>query len=204
MTQVRTLDVSGLPDWDVSSNSPLWWGQVLMAAIEGSMFCILIAMYFYIRQSVDMWPPPGTQLPHLLAPTLALIPLILSAAGSYWASEGAKKNDRAKMLTGLIANIVLAFLFLGLRLAEMQTLNFNWATDVHGSIFWTILFLHIIDALGDMLYTVVLIAIVALGHTGPKQRLGVHVDSIVWYFIVASWIPLYIVIYWGPHIVGAP
>lgn len=204
MTEARTLDVSHLPDWDVSSNSPLWWGQMLLATIEGSMFCMLIAIYFYLRQSVDMWPPPGTQLPHLIFPTLALIPLILSGGGSYWASAGAKENDRRKMLTGMLVNVVLAFLFLGLRVSEMRTLNFNWATDVHGSIFWTILFLHLIDALADFLYTVVLIAIVARGHTGPKQRLGVHVDSVVWYFIIASWIPFYIVIYWGPHIVGAP
>ena len=37
-----------------------------------------------------------------------------------------------------------------------------------------------------------------------KQRLGVHVDSVLWYFIVLIWLPLYVAIYWGPHIVGAP
>ena len=204
MTEARTLDVSRLPDWEVSSNSPLWWGQVLMATIEGCMFCILIAIYFYLRQRVDVWPPPGVQLPHLIYPTLALVPLILSAGGSYLAGVGAQEDNRRKMLTGMLANVLLAFLFLGLRVMEMRTLNFNWATDVHGSIFWTILFLHLIDALGDVLFTVVLIVIVALGNTGPKQRLGVHVDSVVWYFIVASWIPFYFVIYWGPHILGAP
>lgn len=203
MTQTRTLDVSGVVDWDVSSKSPLWWGQVLMATIEGSLFCILIAMYFYIRQRVDIWPPPGTQLPHLTLPTLALIPLLLSAAASYWASEGAKEDNRRKMITGLIVNIILAGLFLGLRVMEMQTLNFNWTTDIHGSIFWAILFLHLIDAVGDCFYTLVLIVIVGLGYSGPKQRLGVHVDSVVWYFIVGSWIPLYALIYWGPYIVGA-
>jgi cytochrome c oxidase subunit III len=30
--------------------------------------------------------------------------------------------------------------------------------------------------------------------------LGVHVDSVVWYFLVAIWIPIYVVIYWGPRI----
>ena len=46
--------------------------------------------------------------PHTTLPTLALIPLLLSCVGSYWASEGAKKNDRRGMLTGMILNVALA------------------------------------------------------------------------------------------------
>jgi cytochrome c oxidase subunit I+III len=200
----RTLDVSDLPDWNISNNAPLWWGQVLMATIEGVMFCMLVAAYFYLRLSVDVWPPPGTQLPKLTLPTIALVPLILSAAGSWWATEGAKDNRRGVMLTGVILNLVLGSAFLVLRFAEIQTLNFNWATDSHGTIFWSILFLHTIDVIGDLIYTLVLAIAIAIGRSGPKQRLGVHVDSVVWYFLVGIWIPLYVVLYWGPHIVGTP
>ena len=50
------------PPYDISSKAPLWWGQLLMCLIEGSMFCILIAMYFYMRLSVDVWPPPGVEV----------------------------------------------------------------------------------------------------------------------------------------------
>ncbi|MDQ6679316.1 MAG: cytochrome c oxidase subunit 3 [Acidobacteriota bacterium] len=204
MTAPRTLDVAHLQPYSISSKSPLWWGQLMMCFIEASMFCMLIAIYFYLRLSVDMWPPPGTQLPHLTLPTLALIPLLLSAIGSYWASEAAKKNSRSGMLKGMILNVVLGALFLALRFAEMKTLNFNWATDVHGSIVWSMLFLHTLDSVGDLFYTVVLIYAIASGRYGQKQRLGVHADSVVWYFIVGIWIPMYVVIYWGPRIVGAP
>lgn len=204
MTKSRSLDLSTLPSYSISSQAPLWWGQLMLCFIEASMFCMLIAIYFYLRLSVDMWPPPGTQLPHTLLPTLALIPLILSAVGSYWASEAAKQNSRSGMLKGLIVNVALGLIFLGLRFAEFQTLNFNWKTDVHGSIFWSILFLHTLDAVGDLIYTIVLVTIVARGKYGERQRVGVHADSVVWYFIIVIWIPLYIVIYWGPHLVGAP
>jgi cytochrome c oxidase subunit III len=204
MTTARTLDLSHLKPYSISNKAPLWWGQFMMCLIEGSMFAMLIAIYFYLRLSVDVWPPPGTQLPHVTLPTIALVPLILSAIGSYWASEAAKKNDRAGMLRGMILNVVLAVAFLALRYGEIRTLNFTWATDVHGSIFWAILFLHTLDAVGDILYTVMLICIIASGRYGEKQRLGVHADSVVWYFIIGIWIPMYIVIYLGPHMVGAP
>jgi cytochrome c oxidase subunit III len=50
---------------------------------------------------------------------------------------------------------------------------------------------------------VVLLVLIVAGYNGPKQRLGVHVDSIVWYFLVASWIPIYITIYWAPIFAGS-
>jgi cytochrome c oxidase subunit 3 len=204
MTPVRTLDASHLRPYEISNRAPLWWGQLLMCFIEASMFFVLIAMYFYIRLSVDMWPPPGTQLPPTTGPTIALLPLLLSCLGSYWASEGAKKNDRRAMLTGMIGNVVLALIFLGFRWVAWQELNFTWATDAHGSIFWSILFLHTLDTVADLLYTIVLLVIIASGRYAEKQRLGIHVDSVVWYFLVAMWLPLYAVIYWGPYWVGAP
>ena len=204
MTSYRTLDVSKLPVNDVSFQAPLWWGQVLMAAIEGTMFSILLASYFYYRLGVDVWPPPGTQLPSVILPTIALAPLLLSMLGSYLASEAAKMNDRGGMLKGMILNVILASMFLAMRIAQWRSFNFNWATDVHGSIVWTILGLHTFDVVADLIFTVVLIVIVALNRCGGCQRQGVHVDSVVWYFLVTIWLPLYGVIYWGPRIVGAP
>ncbi len=69
---MKTLDVSHLPPYDISSQSPIWWGQLCIDLIEGSMFCILIGAFLYTRLRIDVWPPPGDQFPHLLLPTLAL------------------------------------------------------------------------------------------------------------------------------------
>jgi len=198
----RTLDVSGLPPYDISNQSPLFWGQVLMCLIEGSLLCMLIATYFYLRLSVDVWPGPGVRLPDLGYSSWALLPLIASCAGSYLASEAAKKNNRAGMLWGLGLNLGLAIVFLVLRGLEWNSLNFTWASDAHGSIVWTILFLHSYDVVADVLMTAVLIVFVASGRYGPRQRIGVHVDSVLWYFLVGIWIPLYGVIYWAPRLIG--
>lgn len=202
MTPVATLDVAGLPEYSISSKAPLWWGQLLLCAIEGSMFCMLIAIYFYLRMGVDVWPPPGDRLPDAMLSTVALAPLLLSAIGSYWASEAAKKNSRSGMIGGLALNLILAGAFLALRYVMWRGLNFNWASDAYGTVVWTILFLHTFDVVADLLMTVVLLIIVAIGRHGPKQRLGVHVDSIVWYFLVAIWLPLYAVLIWGTRLVG--
>jgi cytochrome c oxidase subunit 3 len=204
MSEARTLDVSHLQPYDISNQAPLWWGQMCIVAIEATMFSILIAGYLYARLSVDVWPPPGDVFPSLTLPTLALVPLILSAVGSYWASEAAKKDDLFGMIGGMVLNVLLATVFFVMRVIEWQGLNFDWKTDIQGSFVWALLGLHSFDLIADVAYTCVLLAIIVSGRYGQKQRQGVHVDSVVWYFIVAIWIPLYVIIYWGPRIVGSP
>ena len=200
MNEPRTLDVSHLPPYDISPQAPLWWGQLCITFIEGMMFCIVIAAYLYTRLRVDVWPPPGEQFPHLLLPTLALIPLIASAYGSYLASEAAKKNDRRGMILGMTLNLVLAAVFFAMRVVEWHSLNFNWKSDINGSYVWALLGLHSFDFVGDCVFTLVLLVSVITGRYGEKQRLGVHVDSVVWYFLVGIWIPIYVVIYLGPKL----
>jgi cytochrome c oxidase subunit III len=202
MSDVRTLDVSHLKSYEISTQAPLWWGQVMVALIEGTMFFILIGCYFYTRLRMDVWPPPGDQYPHRLLPSLALIPLVLSCLGSYRASQAAKENNRSGMISGMLVNLILGGIALAMRILEWHSLNFNWKADIHGSYVWAFLGLHTFDAIGDLVFTAVLITIVVLGRSGPKQRLGVHVDSVVWYFLVAIWIPIYVVIYWAPVLVS--
>lgn len=204
MTADKTLDVSGLPDYSISTQAPLWWGQLWLAAIEGTMFAIMIAIYFYLRLSVDVWPPPGTQLPHVTLETVAWAPLLLSAVAAKYSSDAAKRNSRRAMAGWMTANVLLASVFLACRAVTWHSFNFTWQTDAHGSVVWAILFLHTFDMVADILYTCVLIAIVARGKYQDKLRVGVHVDTVVWYFLVAIWAPLYFVIYWGPRVAGAP
>lgn len=198
----ETLDVSALKPYSISNRNLLFWGQVLLCAIEGTMLLILMTMYFYLRLSVDVWPPPGTAPLPLTLPSLALIPLALSTLGSWYASEAAKRDNRDGMITGLTINLALAIVFLLFREMEWRGFTFLWNTDVHGTIVWTILFLHTLDVVADLLMTAVLIAILLSGRVGERQRLGVHVDSVIWYFLAAIWIPLYLVVYWGPRVVG--
>jgi heme/copper-type cytochrome/quinol oxidase subunit 3 len=89
-----------------------------------------------------------------------------------------------------------------MRIVEWHSLNFNWKTDIHGSYVWAFLGLHTFDCIGDLIFTAVLIVLFVAGRHGPEQRIGVHVDSVVWYFLVAIWIPIYAVIYLGPFVLS--
>lgn len=204
MTARRTLDVSRLPMFDISLHAPLWWGQLMLGVIETTMLSILLACYYYTRLNLDMWPPPGVQIPPVWRANLCVFLLLVSCIGSYWASEAAKKDDRHGMILGLSLNLVLALAAMAVRIYDWNLLNFTWKSDIHGTYVWAFLGLHTYDVFADLIFTVVLIAILATGPHGPRQRQGVHVDSVIWYALVAIWIPIYITIYFAPRFAGAP
>ncbi len=200
----QTIDVSALPDFEISNHAPLWWGQIFLVFIEGTMFCILIAIYYYYRLGLELWPPPGIPAPDRLLPACSTALLLLSCIGSYVASEAAKRDDRRGILFGLSLNLVLAFAALAVRALEWSRWNFTWRATAYGSVTWGILFLHSLDVVADLIFTLVLLLLVAFVRAGPAQRLGVHVDSVVWYFLVAIWLALYVAVYWTPYFWGGP
>ena len=51
MSTRAVIDVSELPHHEFDTYDPVWWGNNLLLAIETSMFAILIATYFYLRQN---------------------------------------------------------------------------------------------------------------------------------------------------------
>jgi cytochrome c oxidase subunit I+III len=189
--------------FSISHGAPLWWGQLGLVAIEATAFMLVFATYFYLRLQFDVWPPPGDWIPGPTLPTIGIIVLVLSAVPSYLASEAAKKNDRGGVIAWLGLNVLLAAVSLAIRIWFWHGLAFKWYSDAYGSIVWAILGLHTVDYVALMIETIVLIAIAISGRFGEKQRLGVHMDSITWYFIVASWIPFYVLLdLVGPRVLG--
>ena len=92
---------------------------------------------------------------------------------------------------------MLAGIALAMRIVEWHSFNFNWKTDIFGSYVWAFLGLHKFDYIGDMVYSAVLVVILLSGRYGPKQRLGVHVDTVVWYFSGRSDSTLYVIYLWS-------
>src|SRR4029078_295844 len=52
-----TLDVSGLPSVAFGHRNTTWLANVFYMAIEGMMFALMFATYFYLRKRSTNWPP---------------------------------------------------------------------------------------------------------------------------------------------------
>src|SRR6267378_8352827 len=109
MSTRPVIDVSELPHHGFDTLDTVWWGNNFLLAIETSMFVILVATYFYVRQNFAQWPPPLAQLTAPLNPlpdlgfgTANTILLLLSCIPMIWAETSARRGNQASAQRALI------------------------------------------------------------------------------------------------------
>jgi cytochrome c oxidase subunit III len=192
------LDVSELPSFGFSHRSILWWATQGLIAIESTVFALAIVAYFYLRSQSERWPPLELP-PELLWGTLNTVVLLVSMLPNHWAKQRAEALDRRGVRIGLVMCMLFSLIFLAVRVLEFSGLNCRWDGTAYGSIVWMLLGLHTLHLLTDTWDTGVL---TVLSFTGPfekKRFVDVSENGMYWYFVVASWLPIYAVIYWAPR-----
>jgi heme/copper-type cytochrome/quinol oxidase subunit 3 len=193
------LDVADLPSYAFGPRSVLWWATMGVIAIEGTVFVMMLATYFYLRsQSADMWPL-GVQPPVLTWGTLNTVILVLSVLPNHWAKRAARRHDLATVRIALTLALAFAVAFLVVRVFEFMGLNCRWDTNAYGSAVWTLLGLHTVHLVTDFADSVVLAALLFLGPLENKRFVDVFENAVYWDFVVVAWLPIYAVIYWAPR-----
>jgi cytochrome c oxidase subunit I+III len=197
-TTTRTVDVSGLPSFAFGNRTILWWATACLMVIEGTVFAITIVSYVYLRGRQPEWPP-NLPAPGLFWGTVNTIIMLASALPNHITKKYAEKLELGPTRLWLAVCILFAAAFLGVRVLEYGTLNCRWDTNAYGSIVWVLLSLHTVHLLTDFVDTVVLEAVLFYKPTS-KRFVDVSENAMYWYFVVLSWIPIYVVIYFGPYL----
>src|SRR4051812_23221134 len=120
------LDVSHLPESAFGTRTALWWGNTLLLVIEGMMFALLAATYYYLRMDFTQWPPvqPHSQpplarpLPNLPIPTIILALQLLGCAGMGVAHRGALGLKSTWVRAGMAISLLLGAASIVLRFRE--------------------------------------------------------------------------------------
>jgi len=199
-TASRTLDVSDLPEAVLDSRSLVWWGTLVMTTIETMVFALTIGAYFYLRMISPQWPPPRIGPPGLLAATINLAVLLVSAVPAVWLDRAARRRDKRTVTRMLIANLVFGTVFLALRYFEFLALHGMWNADAYESVNWTILGLHTSNVLTSLIETFIVLVYFLTKKVEDRHFLYARLDGVFWYFIVISWIPLYAVVFLAPRL----
>jgi len=198
----RVLDVSDLPMETADSRALLWWGNVGMLAIEGTMFAMLIATWLYLKTANFDWPPQSVPLPPVLWPSIALGLLVVSALFMYLlADRGAVKDDLNSIRVGHAVCAAIGVAFLVIRWKNMTELGFKWSDHAYGSVIWTILGMHTFHMLAATGETISLLVYESVWPVTKKQLLDIRCTCVYWYFVVISWIPFYFIVYVAPYYV---
>jgi cytochrome c oxidase subunit 3 len=195
-TSSRALDVSALPTVVFSHRSLMWWGTLGVMAIEGTLFALAVMAYFYLRSHADTWPLSALP-PDLRWGTANLVVMLVSFIPAHLAKRAAEQLDLRGARLWLVVSSLFGIAFVVIRAFEFATLNVRWDSNAYGSVVWLLLGLHTTHIVTDLIDTVVLTVLFFTGPMEGKRYVDVSENSFYWYFVVATWIPIYLVIYWG-------
>jgi len=192
----NTLDAGQLPSYAYGARSLMWWGTFGVIAIEGTVFVLMVLTYFYLRANADTWPP-GVPPPDLRWGTISTIIMLASALPNHWAKKAAEREELGSLRLAMVVCIVFAIAFLASRAMEFTALNCRWDTNAYGSAVWMLLGLHTLHLITDFADTLVLAVLLFTGPLEGKRYVDAAENAMYWYFVVAAWLPIYVVLYWG-------
>ena len=196
------LSASAHPGEGFSHHAPIWWGNRLMRVIEGAGFAILAVAYFYVWRNFDTWPPTGTRVPDIAIGILSLAILVVSILPMWHVARLALRNDRPRVLgIWLLACALFGFAAAILRLMEFKGVHTRWNSNAYGAIVWSILAVHFAHILAGTLETLVIGILMLRGPVEEKHYGDITVNAAYWYFVVLSWVGLWVIVYLAPRVI---
>ena len=203
------LDVSRLPASAIDHRSPIWWGNLLLLFIETTMFALLLAGYFFVRQNFDQWPPPRADgyllvqnpVPLLGIATVNMVLLMISLIPAIWMDRACLRKHTGAVKVALLMVIAFGVIAIVLRFYEFPALQFKWNENAYGSIVWTLLGLHTLHLMTDAYDTAVLAVLLVTGPLEGKRFGDVAENALYWNFVVIAWVPIYAIIYIAPRVI---
>ena len=192
------IDLAELPDYLFGTGSIGFWGGVAFMLIEGMGFVLAIGAYFYLIPYEHQWPPGGTP-PPLFWATTGLLVALLSEIPNVLTSRRAKQQSLPGVKRWIVVTSLFGIALMVLRVFEFQAFNVRWDQNAYGSINWALLIMHHADLITDAYDTFVLAAMVFAKTVDGRKFSDVNDNAVFWHFIVATWVLVYVIVYWVPR-----
>jgi heme/copper-type cytochrome/quinol oxidase subunit 3 len=196
----RRLDVSQLPSVAFGPRATIWWGVIGLLTIEGTMFALLAASYFYLQRNYAAWPPLGTPPPDLAAGTANMALLLASLWPMRLAHRSGLDERRRPVWVWLAVCTALGFGALALRVFEFRAMHCRWDTHAYGSIVWTALGMHTGHLIASTFENILIGLLMLRGPLERKHFVDTNVNAVYWYFVVLAWLPMVAIIYFAPRL----
>jgi cytochrome c oxidase subunit III len=198
MSSRKVLDVSTLPSYAFGHQGLIYWGTTGFMVIEGSMMIMTLIAYFFLRTRSTEWPPSAPN-PDLTWATVNTALLLASGIPNHLTKRAAESFELGKVKVLLPICFLFGVAFVVVRALEFTTLGVSWDTNAYGSIVWFILGLHTAHILTDVVETGVLLLLMFTAHVEPKRFVDVSENALYWNFIIVSWLPTYVTVYFAPR-----
>jgi len=194
------LDVAELPTIVFGRRAITWWGTIAFMAIEGATMVIAMVSWLYLRKNQYQWPPPPTRLPDLLLPTINVAFLTISNIVALRLQKRARVMDKQATKVLILVLSVVGVIAVGMRVFDFRELNTHWDSNAYSSAAWLAVGFHTSLLFLSMIENWVFTVLFWFGPVEGKHFPDVDDTCIYWYFLTLSWIPLYVLLYWGPRL----
>jgi cytochrome c oxidase subunit III len=192
------LNARQMPSYAYGHRSPIWWGTLGFAAAEGMGFALAIGAYFYLVFVNGNWPL-SAPAPDLFWSGLFTLLMVISIWPNHMAKRNGEQENLGRSRRDLVIMSLIGLALLGLRVMELGSLYVRWDQNAYGSILWFLLGLHTLHLVTDLGDTIVLTVLMFTRHGHGKRFSDIGDNAFYWYFVVASWLPIYLIIYWFPR-----
>ncbi len=189
-----TLDVSALPSVAFGHRNTTWLANVFYMAIEGMMFALMFATYFYLRTRSTEWPP-GHLPPALRYGAANAAIFLVSIIPAWLVRKRAPEGDRRAVRNGLLFLALFALAATLLRAFEFTTLNCRWTDDAYSSTVWVLIGIHSGHLLTELIETIVLLLISFTPKMEGTRLADAAINSDYWYFVVITGLMVDVLIY---------
>ncbi len=179
------LDVSALPAVAFGRSNTTWLANVLFMTIEGMMFALMLATYFYLRTRSTDWPPVQNP-PYLWFGVANGIVLLVSVIPARWVQKQAPTGNRSRISIGLAILAGFALVSMALRVYEFTALNCRWTDNAYASTIWVLIAMHSGHLITDFIETGVIFGISLTNKMEGTRLADVAINSDYWYFVVVT------------------
>jgi cytochrome c oxidase subunit 3 len=194
------VDVTELPTVVFGHRGLLWWGTWSFAVVESMTMLLSVASYFYLRRNFQSFPPQGYPLPDWIRPTIGVVIFLLTLVPAYILKSVAEKLDERRTKLWLIVMSLCAVALCLVRWSDFLSLRVLWMSSAYGSITWVLLGFHAGLLLIEAAEIIGAAALFVMGPVLPRHYPDACDVTNYWYFLVASWIPIYFLVYISPRL----
>jgi heme/copper-type cytochrome/quinol oxidase subunit 3 len=195
----RVLDVSALTEGTADSRALIWWGNLGMLAIEGTMFAMAMATYLYLRSTNFDWPPSTVPKPDLVMPTANMVMLLLSCIPAFVINRASITKNMLAIRIGHMISIAVGLVFLYIQYAIIvPSLGYKWSEHAYGSVIWVIIGMHTLHMVAATGETALLFIYSLFKPVVKKHLLDFRCTAVYWYFVALVWVPFYFIIFVEP------
>ena len=202
------------------------WGMSWFIFSEVMFFAAFFGALFYMRVlsvpwlgsgdtmqqlwpgfSVPNWPISGPGIEETFTPmgawgipAINTLILLTSGVTVTWAHWGLIKNNRAQLIWGLVATVMLGVLFLSLQAYEYvhayHELNVTLNMGAYGATFFMLTGFHGFHVTIGTIMLMVILARSIKGHFSAGHHFAFEGVSWYWHFVDVVWLLLFVLVYW--------